>query len=108
MKPTPEKPSTTHLARAHLAVSISRGLTLNDLNKIAANIEAMGNGLEVRRFCGLTHSDESGNLTTDGHEAVGEITASFGDGLPPVAIPVCAECLEKISIEHHLSIGHDV
>ena len=71
---------------------------MNDLSQIKSNIEAMGQGVEIQQFCGITwRSEEDPNvITTDGNIAVGELTADLGDVMV-VTIPVCEDCLRLVS-----------
>lgn len=71
---------------------------MNDLNQIAANLESLGQSVEIQQFCGITWSDPDNPeiLFTDGNPAVGELTANLGDGTI-VPIPVCEDCLGLVS-----------
>lgn len=78
---------------------------MNDFSQIKTNIEGLG-GIETREFCGITwESPEDPNVFfTDGNAAVGELTAQLEDGTL-VPIPVCEECLAKVSAGFPVSLG---
>lgn len=71
---------------------------MNDLSKIAANIQNMGGNVEIQQMCSITWTDPENPEVkfTDGNPAVGELTGDFGDGTI-VHIPVCESCLKLVS-----------
>lgn len=82
---------------------------VNDLGQIKANLESLGDKLEIQNMCGITFEDKQnpGVFFTDGNPAVGEITAVLGEGLPPITIAVCEKCLTAVSegVNNKMSLG---
>lgn len=81
---------------------------MNDVNQIAANLEAMGHNVEIQQMCGLTWTDPDNPEIqfTDGNAAVGELTAHIEGGIV-VPIPVCQSCLDLVSEDFNVSLAKE-
>lgn len=83
---------------------------MNNLSRIASNLESMGKSVEIQQMCSITWADPDNPDIhfTDGNPAVGELTADLGDGTI-VAIPVCESCLKLVSPRvQSFSLGDDL